>query len=130
MVSRLPLNLQTKHLFYQERPTSYRLPKIVLFTEQMKHFFGDVYRNKQRGVARSDTRHNFDKSILFQTSNPLPHSNFGRGYGGHILSRKPILYPEFSCRSRPGCMPPGFQSRPRITRPHRADGLGVETFLA
>jgi len=48
---------------------------------------------------------------------------------GHILSRKPILYLEFSCRSRPGCMPPGFQSRPRITRLHQADGLDVETFL-
>ena len=62
----------------------------------------------------------------------LPFSRFRTGImEGHILSRKPIIYPEFSCRSRPGCMPPGFQSRPRITRSHWAEELGIdETFLA
>ena len=27
LISRLPLNLQVKHLFYRERPTSFWLPK-------------------------------------------------------------------------------------------------------
>jgi len=64
-------------------------------------------------------------------SSPTPFSNHRREYGLIIyLSRKPTLYPKFSCRSKPGCMPPGFQSRPRITRAHRVDRLEIdETFL-
>jgi len=134
MVSRLPLNLQNKTIVLSG--------KAYLLQVTKKHIiFGAVYRNKQRGVPFRRS-HNFDKSILFQTylipnsgrelrRSVLPHfqipdGNYGRSYTPAETYSIPV---EFSCRSRPGCMPPGFQSRPRITRLHQADGLDVETFL-
>ena len=59
-VSRLPLNLQTKHLFYQERPTSFRLPIVYSANKT----FGCL------SVNRRLHSHNFDEGILFQ-SNPI-----------------------------------------------------------
>jgi len=78
-------------LFYQERSTSYRLPKIVLFTAQTKHFFDDVYWNKQRWVVMLSNPHNFDKRILFQ-SNTLFQSRME--YGGHIPLAETYPIPE------------------------------------
>ena len=46
----------------------------------------------------------------FSRITPLPPTDEVRT--SHILPRKPTLYPKFSCRSRPGRMPPGFQSYP------------------
>ena len=90
---------------------NFRLPKIVLFTPQTKHFFGDVYRNRQRVETTASTHITLTRKSY---SNLTPSSNHGREY-------RLVIYPlaetypipeGFPVESRPGCMPPGFQSCP------------------
>ena len=56
----------------------------------------------------------------------IPNGNYRKV---NTLAETYSIPAEFSCRSRPGCMPPRFQSRPRITRLHQAGGLLTETPL-
>ena len=81
-----PYFLPLKHFFYRERPTSYRLRKKQII-------FGDVYRNRQRGVARPDTHITLTR---VSCSIPTPSSNFGWGYGGHISLAETYPIPEVS----------------------------------
>ena len=82
----------------------------LLQVTKEKHFFSDVYRNKQRWVAMPTNPHNFNKRILLQ-SNPLFQSWTGvqRSY----TSRRNLSYTRsFSAKADQGAWPLGFSHVP------------------